>query len=89
MSLFVCINCPLTGTDLGEWDSEHSLFKNVLQVHKSHKGFKKGTIPIKKTVEDLATEYMVKNYDRMLHIVINSCKGKTKSCLTRGALDAI
>ena len=89
MSLYVCINCSLTGTDLGEWDSEHPYFKNILKVHKSHKGFKKGIIPIRKIVENYASEFLNKNYHRMLHVVIHSCKGPTKSCLLRGALDEI
>ena len=84
-----CETCPFTGTDLGEWESDHVLFKNILQVHKSHKGFQKGIIRKKKTVEDLATEYMNRNFHRMLHVVINSYKGPTKSCLLRGALDEI
>ena len=83
MSLYVCINCPLTGTDLGEWNSEHSFFKNVLQVHKHHGGFKKGIIKHRKTIEDIATNYMIKNYHRMLHVVIHSCKDPTKNCLLR------
>ena len=82
-----CENCPLTGTDLGEWDSNHPFFKNILQVHKSHKGFKQGIIEKKKTIECLATEFMNKNYHKILHIVIHSCKGSTKSYLIRGALD--
>ena len=89
MSLYVCINCPLTRTDLGEWDSEHTFFKNVLLVHKSHKGFKKGIIKHRETIEDIATDFMNKNYHRMLHVLIHSCKGSTKSCLLRGALDEI
>jgi len=89
MSLYVCINCPLTGTDLGEWDSEDTFFKNILLVHKSHKGFKKGIIEKKKTQENIAIDFMNKNYHRMLHIVINSFKGPTKSCLLRGVLDEI
>lgn len=84
-----CENCPLTGTDLGEWDSEHEFFKNILQVHKSHKGFKEGKITPRKTIENDFTEYMNKNFHRMLHLVIHSCKGPTKSCLLRGALDGI
>ena len=89
MSLYVCINCPLTRTDLGEWNSEHSFFKNVLLVHKHHKGFKKGIIESRKTIEEIATNYMIKNYHKILHDVIHSCKGPTKSCLLRGALDEI
>ncbi len=89
MSLFVCIDCPLTGTDLGEWNSEHSFFKNVLLVHKSHKGFKKGIIEKKTTIESIATNFMNKNYHRMLHVVIHSCKGSAKCCRLRGALDGL
>jgi hypothetical protein len=89
MSLFVCIKCPLTGYDIGEWDSEHSLFKNILKIHKLHKGFKQGIIPVRKTIEDAAIEFMNKNYHRMLHVLIHSYKGPTKSCLLRGALDEI
>lgn len=89
MSLFVCIDCPLTGTDLGEWNSEHTLFKNILQVHKSHKGFKEGILEKKTTIEDIATKFMNDNFHKMLHVVIHSCKGPTKSCLLRGALDGI
>lgn len=89
MSLYVCIKCPLTGTDLGEWDSEHILFKNILQVHKSHDGFGEGIIKLRRTVVYEATEYMDKNYHRMLHVLIHSCKGPTKCCLRRGAIDEI
>lgn len=89
MSLYVCINCPLTRTDLGEWDSEHSFFKNILQVHKYHEGFKKGIIKHRETIEDITSNFMIKNYHRMLHIVINSFKGQTKNCLLRGVLDEI
>lgn len=89
MSLHVCINCPITGTDLGEWDSEHPFFKNILQVHKHHDGFQKGTIKINNAVEDTATEFLDENYHKMLHIVIQSCKGPTKSCFLRGTLDEI
>ena len=89
MSLYVCYNCPLTGTDLGEWNSEHSFFKNILLVHKSHKGFKKGIIEKKKTQASIATDFVNKNFHRMLHVVIHSCKGPTKCCLLRGALDGL
>ena len=84
-----CKNCPLTGTDIGEWDSEHPFFKNVLLVHKHHEGFKKGIITQRKIIEDILTDYMIKNYDRMLHVVIHSCKGLTKSRLLRGVFDEI
>jgi hypothetical protein len=89
LSSWYCKNCPLSNSDLGEWDSSHPLFKNILQVHKTHDGFRKGIITQRKTIESELTEYMNKNYHRMLHVVINSCKGPKKSRLLRGALDEI
>lgn len=79
----------MSDSDLGEWDSNHTLFKNILQVHKTHDGFRKGTIKPIKTIEDSFTEFMNKNVNRMLHVLIHSCKGPTKNCLLRGALDEI
>lgn len=89
MSLYVCIDCPLTGTDLGEWDSEKPFFANVFQVHKSHPGFKKGTFERERTQENIENDLAKKDFFRMLHRVIYSYKGPTKCCLLGGALDEI
>ncbi len=89
MTSCCCKNCPLTGTDLGEWDSTHPDYKNILQVHKSHDGFGEGVIEKKVTLENIATDFMNKNFHKMFHVVVHSCKGPTKCCLLKGVLDAI
>jgi hypothetical protein len=76
----------LTGTDLGEWDSTHPDYKNILQVHKSHDGFGEGVIEKKVTLENIATDFMNKNFHKMFHVVINSYKTSTQCCLLKERL---
>jgi len=89
MSLYVCIDCPLTGTNLGEWNSEKSLFENVFQVHKFHPGFKKGTFENERIQENIEKELAKKDFFKMLHRVIYSYKGPTKCYLLGDARDEI
>ncbi len=86
MTLFVCLNCPLTGTDLGEWDSENSYFKNILQVHESHKEFQEDLTEKKKIQKQKETDLINNDFFRMLHLVIYSYKGSTKCCLLKARL---
>jgi hypothetical protein len=86
MTLFVCLNCPLTGTDLGEWNSDHPYFKNILQVHESHKGFQEDLTEKKKIQKQKETDLINNDFFRMLHLVIYSYKGSTKCCLLKERL---
>ena len=86
MTNWGCENCPLTGTDLGEWDSENDYFKNILQVHKYHKGFKEGIIERKRIQKKKESDLINIDFHKMLHIVIYSYKGPTKCCLLKERL---
>ena len=86
MTLFVCLNCPLTGTDLGEWNSDHPYFKNILKVHESHKGFQEDLTEKKKIQKQKETDLINNDFFRMLHLVIYSYKGPTKCCLLKERL---
>jgi len=75
-----CKNCPLTNDDCGSWNSKHEFFKNILTVHKHHRGFQKGEPePKKLSIEILFSDNF--DFHQSLHRLISYDKGTTKSCL--------
>jgi hypothetical protein len=70
-----CKDCPLTGTDLGEWDSSSDFFRNVVIVHKNHRGFQQGVI--QKKVSELE-QHTTALLESIFHSLIQNCKGCTK-----------
>ncbi len=90
MTLFVCLKCPLTGTDLGEWDSTLSLFPQIYHTHKEHKGFQQGELILRgkanwgnTQIEKEFTNHFNQNIDRWLHELIADLKDSAKICLIK------
>ncbi len=82
MTLHYCKNCSLTNDDCGPWNDKHDLFKNILSIHKTHKGFQKGEPKQKRpSIEIEFTAYFDLTFHQLLHRLISNEKGITKSCL--------
>ena len=90
MTLYFCDKlCKISRGGAGSWD-DHENFSNIRLAHKNCSGFQIGTRKLKgkenwghTEIENEFTNYMIKNYDELLHIVIHSYKGSKKSSLIR------
>ncbi len=77
-----CKNCPLIKDDCGPWNDKHELFKIIRSVHKHHIGFQKGQPLGKKLNIEIEFGNLFDSIiDKLLHQLISTEKGMTKSCL--------
>jgi hypothetical protein len=90
MTLYFCDKrCKISSGGAGEFDDQNILFKQIKVAHKNCPGFQIGMRKLKgksnwghTEIEKMFTDYMIKNYDEMLHEVIASYK-PGKVCLIK------
>ena len=85
MTDWYCKNCPVTGTDVGPWDDESDVFKQIKSFHRGHRGFQFGEPNFERLteIEQLFTDYFNQNIHQWLHSIISHAKGPKKSILIK------